>query len=315
MQTLYIVAYNDCMKTNPYIIKNDHIQSKTDFPLYTETYHMTPLYNDDFHSHEFFEIGITIDGEAIHHMTNEEQLLKRGHVYLIPIGQSHCVHVPMCWHLQNIYFLPRLIFQNLSTTSFPNPLFDHFLLKLIQKESIFQLSLSEAAVMDIERLIAVQEKISLSNRQLIENYRCNCLLNMLMILCEAYYEQYPSEISSTDVRITKILALINTHIYTPTGDLIERISLELALHPQYINKMVKHAFNTTLSNLILETKVEKSCEFLLSHHSITETAQALAFYDHSHYNKFFIKYFGITPSQYRNKYLGHETTSTSKEAT
>jgi len=41
---------------------------------------------------------------------------------------------------------------------------------------------------------------------------------------------------------------------------------------------VKKTFNTSLSNLILETKVEKRCELLLNNYSITETAQALAFY-------------------------------------
>lgn len=293
------------MKTNQNIIKNTHMQLNTDLPLYTETYQFSKHEEDDFHSHEFFEIGITLEGEVMHQTVDDQQLLTRGHVYLIPIGQSHSVRVPTFWHVQNIYFLPRLIFQSINISCSPNPLFNHFLIKLIQKDfkSVHHLTLSHEQVMTIEQLITAYQKINLSNKQLLDNYRTNCLLNMLMILCEAYYTQYPSELLITDVRIPKILALINEHIDNSTGDLIDRIGSELALHPQYINKIIKNTFNTSLSNLILETKIEKSCELLLNHYSITEIAQTLAFYDHSHYNKYFRKYFGITPSQYRDKYL------------
>jgi len=45
--------------------------------------------------------------------------------------------------------------------------------------------------------------------------------------------------------------------------------------------------NTTLTNLIIENKVEKSCEYLLLDYPITAIAQILGFYDHSHYNKYF----------------------------
>ena len=296
--------YTIPMKTES-IIKNTYIQSKTKTPLYTEAYSITKDMDDAFHSHEFFEIGITLEGEATHKTINEQQLLHRGHVYLIPIGQSHSITVPDFWHVQNLYFLPRLIYQSLNNTISTNPLLHSFLLKLVQKASASQLyfCLSQAAIAEIEGLLTAHEKISLSNQQLLENYRSNCLLNILMILCDAYFEKYPGEMQKTDARIPGMLSIIHSSIELPTVEIINRISLELALHPQYLNKLINKTFHTSLSNLILETKIEKSCQYLLGNHTITETAQALGFYDHSHYNKYFVKYFGITPSQYREKHL------------
>jgi AraC-like DNA-binding protein len=292
------------MSTDERIIKNTHIEQKTSLPLYTEAYEIFCNKDNAFHSHEFFEIGITLKGSVIHQTTDGQNLFSRGSVYMIPIGESHSVSVPNFWHVQNLYILPRLIFQNLNNNSFLDPLLNQFLLKPINKNSqtIIRLNLSESAVEDIEGLIEAHKRIRLSNKQLLESYQSNCLFNMLMILCDAYYKEYPNETINKDVRIYKIMELIHENISSSTGHILNAISNELSLHPQYINKVIKKAINTNLSNLIIETKVEKSCELLLSNYSITEIAQSLAFYDHSHYNKYFIKYFGISPSQYRVKY-------------
>ncbi|HHV09596.1 MAG TPA: AraC family transcriptional regulator [Clostridiales bacterium] len=292
------------MKTEP-IIKNTHIQAKTKAPLYTEAYSITKAMEDDFHSHEFFEIGITLEGEAIHKTMEEEQFLQRCHVYLIPIGQSHSITVPTLWRVQNLYFLPRLIFQSLDSTISATPLLHSFLLKLVQKASAstVHFCLSEAATLDIECLLQAQKSTRISNQQLLEHYRSNCLLNILMVLCDAYFEAYPGELQKTDGRIPRLLSILHSTIGLPTAEIIHEISLELALNPQYLNKLVNKTFHTSLSNLILETKLEKSCQYLLGKDTITETAQALGFYDHSHYNKYFVRYFGISPSQYREKHL------------
>ena len=293
------------MKIEENVVKNTHIQLKTALPLYSEAYELCYSEASNFHYHEFFEIGITLEGSAIHQTTADQKIISRGSVYMIPIGEGHSMSVPNFWHVQNLYLLPRLIFQNLSTNSFNNFLLNHFFLKLIDKYSkyVINMNLSEAAVKDIEVLAEAYLKINLSNKLLLETYRSNCILNMLMILCDAYYKKNPDETIYKDTRVYKIMNLIHENIHASTGCIINVISNQLSLHPQYINKIVNKAFNTTLSNLILETKIEKSCELLLSNYSITETALALAFYDHSHYNKYFIKYFAISPSQYRDKYM------------
>jgi AraC-like DNA-binding protein len=292
------------MNTDERIIKNTHIEQKTSLPLYTEAYEISCSEDQAFHSHEFFEIGITLKGSVIHQTTNGQSLFSRGSVYMIPIGESHSFSIPNFWHVQNLYLLPRLIFQNLNINRFLDPLLNQFLLKPINKNSqtIIHLNLPESAVKDIEGLAEAYKRINLSNKLLLENYQSNCLFNMLMILCDAYYKEYPKETINKDVRIYKIMELIHENISSSTGYILNVISKELSLHPQYINKIIKKAISTNLSNLIIETKVEKSCELLLSNYTITEIAQSLAFYDHSHYNKYFIRYFGISPTQYRDKY-------------
>ncbi|CCZ36343.1 putative uncharacterized protein [Firmicutes bacterium CAG:646] len=99
--------------------------------------------------------------------------------------------------------------------------------------------------------------------------------------------------------------MICENIHTPVSQIIQKISQTLHLNPQYLNRLVKSAFHTTFSQLILETKLEKSCQLLEENSSITETALSLGFYDHSHYTRYFTRYFGISPSEYQKKYSRH----------
>ncbi len=93
----------------------------------------------------------------------------------------------------------------------------------------------------------------------------------------------------------RILQLIYKNIQLPVSQIIQWIADDLELNPQYLNRIVKNSFHTPLSHLILETKLEKSCQFLEENSTITETALALGFYDHSHYTRYFTRYFGISP--------------------
>ena len=75
----------------------------------------------------------------------------------------------------------------------------------------------------------------------------------------------------------------------------------LMVNSQYINRLTKKELHTNLSTLILDTKIEKSCELLLKEYTVTEVANALAFYDHAHFYKAFQRKLGITPSRYQRK--------------
>ena len=136
---------------------------------------------------------------------------------------------------------------------------------------------------------------------LSDAFRYHCLMNVLLFLCDSFGRACPECLVRRDARIYRILRLIRENLSLSTGDLLRTISAELFLNPQYINRLIKKELHTTLSALILDTRIEKSCELLLKGHTITETAAALAFYDHSHFHKAFVRRLGMTPSEYQKK--------------
>jgi AraC-like DNA-binding protein len=64
-------------------------------------------------------------------------------------------------------------------------------------------------------------------------------------------------------------------------------------------KRFKQIFNTSAHQYILNLRIIKSCDMLISGtHSISETAHRLGFYDQSAFSTHFKKQLGITPLSY-----------------
>ena len=138
---------------------------------------------------------------------------------------------------------------------------------------------------------------------LFQIYQSNLFVNLLFLLCDNWIRPALSSREPSLSRELRILQLIYKNIQLPVSQIIQWIADDLELNPQYLNRIVKNSFHTPLSQLILETKLEKSCQFLEENSTITETALALGFYDHSHYTRYFTRYFGISPSSYQKKHL------------
>lgn len=298
------------------IFKNSHVKLNDQIILSSESF----MYNKDIihnlHAHEFFEIGITLAGQAQHKYHGSSRDLQRGSVYLIPIGQSHAIGDIDGWQVQNVYFLPTITFLTESNPLTKAPMFSTFFMNLLNKKTdqIIHLELSEAAINDIESIIVSYKTITLSNQELTYQYKINCLLNLLIILCDAYYDQYDIDLPNMDPRLPQILSLLQSNIELPTKDILKLIAKALNLHPQYVNKLVKASLDTTLTGLIMESKIKHSCELLLGSEPITQISQQLGFFDHAHYHRNFVKYFGISPSQFRKSHLHTKTTTNTNDS-
>lgn len=293
------------MKTeNNKTIKNTNLPLNLSFPIFSQSYKYEKFQGNDMHSHEFFEIGITFDGYAEHNLGDTQYQLHRGSIYLIPIGESHeIIARDSYWHVQNIYFLPKLLFEKLNLYGIADDLINQFLLYHTKSynNKIIHYDLTQNQMVVIEHLICCYQKTNLNNKQLENQFDFHCLINILLVICDSYYAKFPKTNSSYDKRINQIMNIIHQNINMETNCLLAIIAETLSLHPQYINKIVKKATGTSLSKLIIDNKMEYSCNLLLEFGSITEVAQILSFYDHSHYNKYFKRYFGCSPMEYIKK--------------
>lgn len=286
------------------ILKTNYVSGKTTLSLYSEYYEFSCTPPLETHAHEFFEIGLILEGEVIHRVGNSTYKLFAGDVYMIPLNVAHSIEIPGHLHIQNIYLLPHLYFEQLQNHFVCSSLLNDFILNCISSSEnlLPMLRLTPEQFQNIQLLIAAYQNKSFTKRALQNHFDLNCLQNILCVLCDAYNHIHPVSTIKKDSRIYTILHLIHDYLFYDMSEIMHRLQLELCLHPQYINRLVKQELDTTLSSLILNTKIEKSCELLLQNHSISDVAQILCFYDHSHFNKYFKKHFGISPSQYLQKY-------------
>jgi two-component system response regulator YesN len=119
----------------------------------------------------------------------------------------------------------------------------------------------------------------------------------------AIFEIRTNNSQQTELNITlKIKSYINNNL---SGDLsLVAIADKLGLNPCYISRHFKSVEGINISQYISLKKVEKAREFLKSKDiKIHEVAKLLGFDSNSYFTKFFRKEQGLSPQEYRNKFI------------
>lgn len=88
------------------VISKQHISTHTTSCLYTEAFSFQANERVPEHGHEFFEIGITLGGNATHETKIHRHTLTPGCVYCVPMGTTHAITAKDSWSVYNIYLFP-----------------------------------------------------------------------------------------------------------------------------------------------------------------------------------------------------------------
>lgn len=145
---------------------------------------------------------------------------------------------------------------------------------------------------DLLRLISLHNK----NNQYAQK-ACSALMETL--LYNILYRLDKTE--KTSVMVTKIKEYININFFNCIDN--KKIADDLAYHPHYINSVFKNHTGTTIHKYLMEYRVKKSCELLISTDmSIEDIAFACGFTNQTHYSTYFKKVNSISPLNYRKKY-------------
>lgn len=296
------ISYNFHMNT--YVkYQTSYIEQSSSLPFHEEQYTYQAPCLGGLHSHEFFEIGIILEGSGTHYFPDASCPLSAGDVYLVPIGTLHALENTAPMVIQNLYLLPKSALDSLNIPREAFDLFLDFFFTCIMKNpgEVYHFHLDTDGMQAIQNQIQAYQHTGCLMDTLGQAVRKNIFTNLLLLLCDSWAGSRLPDTAKKDFRILRILRILYDRIALPTGQIIQETAEILHLNPQYLNRLVKQAFHCTISQLILEIKLEKSCQLLDLDHSITDTALLLSFYDHSHFTRYFTKYFGISPSVYRNR--------------
>lgn len=253
------------------------------------------------HSHEFFEIGITTLGIARHQAENHETTLTEGSVYFIPMGIPHAISHADIWQIHNIYLLPNTFSNELAFKRVDYSSLQYFISKYSNQTQILEFQLRKSTYKTICALLDACTIPDLTSPELLTEYRQNCLINILILICEDFQHLFGKQQLSFDKHLPKITALIHENLEAPVSQLLQILSDALQLHPHHLNRIVKKNLGISISQYIIACKIEKSIRLLSTDTSITEIAHSLGFYDHSHFHKYFTRYTGISPQEYRHR--------------
>ncbi|MCD9020720.1 AraC family transcriptional regulator [Cohnella silvisoli] len=107
--------------------------------------------------------------------------------------------------------------------------------------------------------------------------------------------------SRRDEIVTEIVEYVKTHLHDPLLT-IEEISEHVSLSTRYIRQLFKEVFETTLSDYIMEERINRVKGLLeTTDWTVTDIGERSGFQTKSHFFTTFKKATGMTPSQYRDK--------------
>lgn len=113
-------------------------------------------------------------------------------------------------------------------------------------------------------------------------------------------QQMPAPAADEDEVVAQVKAYIHTHL---RGTISRTdIARKVYLHPDYLSHIFRDRTGTTLSDFILQERVEQAKRLLEANQlSITEIGETVGFSNSSYFGKMFRKYVGCTPKDYRRQ--------------
>ncbi|MBD0399976.1 MULTISPECIES: helix-turn-helix domain-containing protein [unclassified Flammeovirga] len=239
------------------------------------------------HYHDYYEFFVISEGEGIHIINNEEFPIQKGTAYFIRPSDVHtfkktskeelvinnlAIKAHCIPHYQQRYFeAPEQFFWN--DTPLP-----------------FSYNFNES---QLQTLLGHLEQMSISENSLLT-------LDLLLLHLFALLQKRAYQNGQLPPWLNYTLQEFRSPYYLKMG--IDGFIQLSQRSGDYINRVIKKAFKKTLTELILEERLNFAAHQLaMTNAPIKSIYTNAGFENHSYFFRVFKKKFGVTPLQYRNK--------------
>ena len=253
------------------------------------------------HSHEFDELVMILDGNAIQQINDEKFLVSAGDVFVIKGNDIHGFRDTHNLDLFNIGYQSRVFSEHeyfLKEIPGYVPLF--YLQPSYRKQSGFEsrLHLNTKELMEIKILLNLLKE-EYTKRTPGCEVIVRAYFSQLVVLFSRKYSKYDFSFSRCFSPILKAIHYIEKH-YTDKITL-EELAHEAGLKVNTFLNEFKRTFNASPINYILDLRIRKACELLLmqDQKSITLIANEVGFSDSNYFTRIFKEKVGCTPTHFR----------------
>ncbi|GAA4447187.1 helix-turn-helix domain-containing protein [Nibrella saemangeumensis] len=239
------------------------------------------------HKHDnYYEIIVLFEGAGFHWLDAEPFQVAPPTAYVLKPGQLHC------WQFTGVPKGFAVLFKE----EWVHAIHDAHLFNLL-KELEQEISLSVGA--DVHLLLLEIEKEYLNptpHSQVV----LQGLLQVLFARLLQNRKAVATVAAGSEQLFRKFLSLLRK----PGGPISQRVyeyACQLGVSPQNLNAICRRVSGKKASELIAEQVILESKRYLLhTDHTISEIAYQLSFGDPSHFVKYFKKYIGQTPKQFKS---------------
>lgn len=261
--------------------------------------------NEDISS-PFVRLFYVKSGRAILHLTDGDQILTPGHMYMLP---SYTPHSYECdpefeFYYLFIYYPPKDSASIFDIYDFPKEVNSNEATQLLFENycSLYpQLNLPSRDADDFINHQSYRDYAhAYMQMDMYERLQLHGLVEILM----SYFVKYakPRNIVN-DARIAKVLDYIQQHISDVIS--IEELADKACLTESYLIRTFRKNMGITPLQYIIRKKIQHAQTLLLeSEMPVQQVAQAIGINNTSYFIRLFKRSLGFTPQEYREKLIG-----------
>ena len=246
------------------------------------------------HRHDFYHLVLFTEGAGTHAIDFENFEVKPWQIYFMVPGQVHS------WNFQGpvdgyvVNFSDSYFQSFLLNTDY---LHQFSFLNGVANESV--LDVPTACRTQLKEVFEEILKAYTGNKKLSEDYVKVLLLKMFILVSDLVVERPDSYISSYNYTVLKNFQQLVERNYTMLRLPREYADL-LYITPNHLNALCKDLLGLPAGEVIRNRIVLEAKRLLINLDlSINEISTRLNFKDNSYFTKFFKKYVGVTPEDFR----------------
>jgi AraC-like DNA-binding protein len=248
------------------------------------------------HKNTYFELVYILDGEGIQIINNHQLAYSPNKLFLLFPQDTHGFEIK---ETTRFFFLrfnesylktqPKEWLQKLEYIFHNHNHLPGCILKNVADKQLIR-ALAEALLREQTRTDANQLEVM---QQLLNTIITIAARNIAMIHTAEPYQHTQS---------LSVLGYVHQNIYTPEALKIEKFAAEFNVSPNYVSEYFKRQTGESLQQYINTYKLQLiETRLLHTSYRLNEIVTEFGLTDVSHLNKFFKKYKGISPSEFRKK--------------
>lgn len=282
----------DISQKNTHVVTEDHLSSHDQaiFSFEFNNSNEWPLHHKtQLHCHDSYKLIWVIAGQGQITIDFTEHPLQAGKLFLIPPRQVYQ------WHEQALFkgFCCDFSMEIFNSDHHTQVLTSDGILSLESGVNPIQFPRNKATLLNqLAKILCCESQNKDKDWLIIQPL----FMTFLYALINPQNKtQQPSHSSP----INHLQALIEEHYRQQSQ--VHFYAQKLKLSIKQLNTLVKEAHGKTVSTLVQERVfLEAKRMLILSKHSVKEIAYQLGFEDPSYFSRFFRRYSGVSPVQYRN---------------
>lgn len=250
------------------------------------------------HQHLFFELVYILSGTGVQCINQNKFKYHPGHMFLITPEDCHSFDIETTTTFFFLRFNDIYIRSNALQTDSIQRL-EYILQNANHQPGCILKNLSDKSLVKpiVEAIIREYVNRDLYNKELVQQ-----LVNTLIVVVTRNIAKYlPQQVSAkTDEKALDIINYIQHNIYHPEKIRAEAVSQHFGISETYLGRFFKKHTHETMQQYIINYRTRLiEARLLHSDMRMNEIALEFGFTDESHFNKFFRKQKGLSPSAFR----------------